>query len=174
MNNTIVIRNVSRLLLLLALQILVFRRINLGGDDFNYISILIYPIFILMLPANIPSSLMVFGGFLLGLVLDVFYDSIGIHAAACVFSCFARGVILEVLEPTGGYKDNSSPSKRQMGFWWFVRYSAIFMLIHTLVYFSVEAYTFVYWQQILLRTLPSFFFSMLFILIYSFIFDPAE
>ncbi|MEN9611372.1 MAG: hypothetical protein RLZZ628_2186 [Bacteroidota bacterium] len=172
--SSILLRNLFRFIFLMALQILVLKGVNLGGADFNYITIFVYPLFLMSLPLNTPPFLMLLIGFLTGLTLDSFYDSIGMHAATCVFMAYIRQWMLNVLEPAGGYKEGVSPTKRNFGFLFFVKYACFFMLLHTLFYFSVEAYTFVYWRQILSKTAPSFGVSFLFIMLYSFIFDPAE
>jgi hypothetical protein len=135
---------------------------------------MIYPIFILLLPISIPNWLIVLIGFTVGLSVDFFYDSIGIHAAACTFLGFVRSGILELIKPNNDYAEFSSPTKKRYGIGWFLLYVSISLLAFLLFYFSVEAYTFVYWKEILIKTGSSFVFSFLIIMIYQFIFDPAE
>ncbi len=174
MSNTIVLRNVIRAIFLLAFQVLVLKYINLGGVGFNYISIFLYPIFFMFLPLSTPVWLAMIVGFVYGFCIDYFYDTIGMHAAASVFSAYIRSVLLVILEPQGGYKAEGSPTRRQMGFIWFLRYAAIFIFLHVFFFFCVESYTLVYIVRILKFTIPSFAVSLLFVMIYSFLFDPTE
>lgn len=173
MNNTI-LQNAWRFIFLVLLQVLIFKRLSFGWEGFNYIHVMVYPIFILLLPFRTPAFLNVSLGFLLGITVDLFYDSPGVHASACVFMAWIRPAVLSLLEPRGGYNKNQSPAKKHLGINWFFSYSSAMIFAHFIFYFSVEAFTFVYIVDIFLRTVFSFLASMLFILVYQFIFDPGD
>lgn len=170
MNNAI-FTNGLRFIGLLLLQVLVFQGFSLS---FTYIHIIIFPIFILLLPIQTPRTLVIFLGFVIGLSVDIFYGSLGVHASATVFTAFIRQPVMALLEPRGGYNVNFSPTKQRMGLDWFVQYSGILMFIHLFFYFSVEAFTFFYIGTILLKTVISFVLSMIFIIMYQFIFNPLD
>lgn len=173
MNNPI-LQTAWRFIFLVLLQVLIFKRLSFGWEGFNYIHVFIYPIFILLLPFRTPRFLVVFLGFLIGITVDLFYDSPGVHASAMVFMAWIRPAILSMVEPRGGYDKNQSPAKKYQGINWFFSYSSAMIFGFLFWYFSVEAFTFVYIIDIFLRTVFSFFVSMVFILIYQFIFDPGE
>ncbi len=168
------LRHVLRFVFLTLAQVMVLERINLGGGDFNYISIFLYPLAIMLLPIQLPTVVAMLFGLAQGMMLDAFYDSPGVHTSACVFIAYMRYFVLGWLEPTGGYDNITSPTKRALGFGWFLTYTLIIMLLHLLWYFSVEAFSFVYIKEILLRTGSSFVVSFLFVILYQFIFDPSE
>ena len=174
MSNTLILRNLLRAVFLMAIQVLVLRQINLGGTGFNYISIFIYPIFLMFLPMSTPVWLMMLIGFFYGYSIDIFSDTSGKHAAACIFAAFVRSGLLRILEPAGGYKEGVSPTRRAMGFIWFMQYAAIFMFLHIFYFFCVEEFTPLYIIKILKYTIPSFAISLIFVVIYSFLFDPVE
>jgi len=173
MNNTI-LSSVWRFIFLVLLQVLIFKRLSFGWENFNYINVIIFPIFILLLPFRTPNFLVVFLGFLIGISVDLFYDSPGVHASACVFMAWIRPAILGLMEPRGGYDKNQSPAKKHLGINWFFAYSSAMIFAYLFFYFSVEAFTFVYIVDIFLRTVFSFFVSMIFILAYQYLFDPGE
>lgn len=168
------ITNGFRFVVLLLLQVLILKRISVGWEGYLYINVLLYPLFILLLPFRTPHILVIVLSFLLGLGVDIFYSTPGIHASAAVFTGFIRGIVLNQMEPRGGYNVNYSPTKERMGAGWFFRYAAILMLGHLFFYFSVEVFTYVYIVDILLKTFYSFLFSMLFIIIVMFIFNPQD
>ena len=174
MSNALIFRNVLRAVFLLAFQVLVLAQINLGGTQFNYISVFLYPIFLMFLPRQTPVWLMLLIGFAYGYVIDVFLDTLGMHTATCVFSAFIRSGLLRFFEPQGGYKESAKPTRRSLGFFWFLRYASVFMLLHIFFFFSVEEFTPFYWKKVLFSTFPSYAISMAFVLIYSFLFDPTE
>ncbi|NNE30654.1 MAG: hypothetical protein HKN16_13525 [Saprospiraceae bacterium] len=172
--NNIYLTQAFRFLFLLLLQVLVFKRLSLSFESFNYISVFIYPIFILLLPHRISHVALVVVGFLTGLSVDIFYSSPGIHAAASVFTAYMRPTLLKIFEPRGGYAANQSPTKHQVGIGVFIRYAAAFLFLHLIFYFSVQAFSFVYIKEILLRTTFSFLVSLVFIVLYQYLFNPKS
>ena len=173
MNSTI-LANVWRFIILVLLQVLILKAVVFNTGIWAYLQVIIYPLFIILLPLRTPPTLVVFLGFVCGMLVDLFYSSIGIHAAATVFIAYFRAYILAILEPRGGYNVNFSPTAKRFGFPWFLRYAAIMLGFHLFVYFSIKAFTFYYILQIILNTLFTFLVSFLFILFYQFIFDPQE
>lgn len=172
--NNFVVPNVFRFVLLVFLQVLVLKNIVPEHWDYFEASVFIYPVFIMLLPIRTPHGLLIFLGFLIGIVIDIFYDSLGVHASASVFTAFIRPFVLGGMEPREGYKVNQSPTKKQFGGSWFAIYAGILLLVHLFFYFSVEAFTFVYIGTIFLRTVYSFFISMIFVIAYQFIFNPEK
>ncbi|GJM33366.1 MAG: hypothetical protein DHS20C18_23670 [Saprospiraceae bacterium] len=173
MNNAVVI-NVIRFLLILVFQGYVLKRISeivFGGF---YFEILFYPLFIMLLPFRTPRFLQLFLAFLMGICVDAFYDSPGVHASAAVFLAFIRPVILSWLAPRDGYNANYSPTMARYTFPWFLRYASLMLIFHLFFYFSVEAFTFVYIMDILLKTISSFVTSMVFIMVIMFSFNPVD
>lgn len=172
--NNVIVQNIIRWFLLVFFQVLIFKRIELNGGIFHYLQIILYPLFIILLPLRISSFLVMALAFVTGVVVDIFYDSIGVHAAALVFLAFIRPVVLSVLEPREGYNVNYSPTKKKLGMLWFMQYAGILIGAFLFFYFSVEAFTFVYIGDILLKTVLSFLVTMSFIAMYMLIFDPEQ
>lgn len=154
---------IIRFFVLVFLQGLVLKELSLQIGNFPYFQILLYPLFILVIPFSVSRPLQLFLAFLLGLFVDSFYDSPGIHASAAVFTAFVRPFVLSWFEPREGYNAKHNPTKNQYGLLWFTQYGATLMAIHLFTYFSVEAFTFYYIVDILLKTISSFFITMLFV-----------
>ena len=173
MNSTI-ITNIVRFVSLVLLQGLVFKNIGVGWETFPYLHIIVFPLFILLLPLRTPKTLVIFLAFVIGISVDFLYDTLGVHASAAVFTGFARSLVLRMLEPRGAYNMSYSPTIAKMGLGWFVQYVSILMFVHIFFYFSVEAFTFVYIVDILIKTFVSFFASMVFIMIFQLLFNPKE
>jgi len=166
MNNSI-IKNITRFIGFTLLQVLVLRGVNPGGASFNYISIILYPIVLLLLPLRISKIALLFIGFFLGLVIDGFYETPGVHAATCVAVAFIRPYLLLWLTPRGGYNLSYELVPAHYGYQWFFRYAGIFLFIHLLIYFSLLLFSPLYITQIFIRTIVSFVFSMVFTFIYT-------
>ena len=134
--NSSVLTNAWRFVFLVLLQVLVFKRLTVGWENFNYVNVFIYPIFILLLPFRTPRVVVVTLGFLIGIVVDLFYDSPGVHASAGTFLGWIRPGVLAMLEPRGGYNQNQSPAKKHLGISWFFSYSST-MVFAFLFFFCV-------------------------------------
>ncbi len=169
-----VVTNLIRFLVILAIQGFVLTRISVGMFGQFYFQIILYPLFIMLLPFRTPRALQLILAFLLGLGVDAFYSSPGVHASASVFVAFARPFILTAIAPREGYNVNYSPTMKRYSFAWFLRYASLMMVFHLFFYFSVEAFTFVYIVDILLKTASSFISSMVFILTVMFIVNPED
>lgn len=154
------------------LQVTVLSRFGMEQAWGPYLQPLLYPLVILLLPVGIPTAFVLLIAFALGFGVDVFLGTYGMHAAALVFTGFARSLVLALLEPREGYAVGQVANINSLGFSWFVSYAAILMGIHTLVYFSIEVFTFVFLGKILLQALGSFCVSMVLILMIMLVFRP--
>jgi hypothetical protein len=90
MNSTLLV-NIFRFILLLAVQIVIFNNMNFLG----FIMPLPYLLFIILYPVNGNRSGLLITSFLLGLTMDVFSNSGGVHAAACVTLAYFRPYIFK-------------------------------------------------------------------------------
>lgn len=159
------IRNIISYPLLFAfmvlLQVLILNNIQLSG----YINPYLYIIFILWLPVESNKVLVMLVSFLLGLSIDVFSNTLGMHASACVFLAFCRPYILQFMAPRDGYEGDQVPGIQAFGLSWFITYAAIGVLLHHLFLFYVEVFRWSDFFSTLGRVLASFIFSMLLIIL---------
>ena len=84
MNNSVL--NSIRFVIFLLLQLLIFNNINLLG----YLNPYPYVLFILLYPVNSNKSVLLLGSFALGILLDMFCNSGGIHTMASVILAYIR------------------------------------------------------------------------------------
>jgi rod shape-determining protein MreD len=150
--------------LLIMLQILLFNNIQFSG----YVNPYVYLMFILLLPVEIPSWLLLLSAFLTGMVMDFFSGTPGMHSFATVLAGFVRPYILRVISPRDGYDPGSSPSIVTYGIRWFLTYTLLMVLIHHTALFYVEVFRFTDFFRTMLRVLLSSFFSITFILLLEF------
>ncbi|MCB0652957.1 MAG: hypothetical protein KDC85_16885 [Saprospiraceae bacterium] len=171
MNNKSIGSLILLLVVLALAQGLIFKSFSMSIGGYRHFHILIYPLFIILMPFGTSRPLQLFLAFALGLFVDIFYESPGIHASAAVFTAYIRPLILNWLEPREGYNINHVPTKDQYGITWYLTYSGIMMMLHLFFYFSVDAFTYYYIVDILLRTLSSFVISMVFVIMAAYIFN---
>lgn len=99
----------------------------------------IYVAFLLLLPLEIDTTLLLLISLGTGLVVDSFYDTLGIHAAASVLLGYLRPWVLRVITPRGGYDQNLRLSLQHMGNEWFFSYTLVLIGFHHLALFLIEA-----------------------------------
>ena len=170
--NPVLVKNIVRFITIFLVQVLVLKRVDLSIGTFNYIHIIIYPLIILLLPIRTSRAVILVLSFILGIMIDLFYNSPGIHASAMVFTGFLRGIVLSILEPYEGYNTDDSPTLDTLGIGWFLSYFSILLFAHCFWYFSVEAFSFIYFFDIALNTIFTFIPSILLILVLQLLFKP--
>ena len=169
--NNVIVSNSLRFLGLFFVQVLILINIDINT---TYVNLYIYPLFILLLPIKIQKILLLIIAFVLGLAVDMFYDTTGVNAAAAVLTAYCRSFILEAVKPKGGYEQNHVPTKHQFGISWFLRYAGILFFIHLFAVFFFEALSFSNFGIFLLKTILSYLLSMVLVIIYMFLFNPKR
>lgn len=172
--SSIAIANIIRFIGLVLLQVLVVKQIELGPIGGSVIQFYVYPLFVLLLPLRMSKEIILLLGFLLGITVDLFYDSAGLHASATVFMAFARPYVLRGVEPRAGYDKTKGLTPARINWNWFARYGGLLVFLHSLWFHVVDTFNFALLGTILLKTTISFAFSMLFIFILVLIFNPKD
>ena len=133
MKNIEIFRNIFRFIILILIQVLLLNQINFLG----YINPYLYILFIIIFPFMGNKSLLILLSFILGLFIDMFGDSGGVHAAACVFIAYIRPVILKF--SFGVSYEYNSVKINKVGFNQRILYISLLVLIHHLLLFSLES-----------------------------------
>ena len=114
-------RNIIRGIFILFIQLVLLKRIDITFGEFNYIHFTVYPLIIILLPYKTSRTIVIGIAFLLGLFVDLFYDSIGVHAAAATLTAYLRIYILNMISPVEGYGKDALTSF-VYGLPWFLCY----------------------------------------------------
>jgi hypothetical protein len=149
--------------------------LQIGSSISEYFNVLLYPLFILLLPVQISSTVAVLLGALIGFAIDMFYVSPGIHASAGAFSGLARTYILAAYKPKGGFTGKEPiPAPAYFNWPWFLQVSGIFFAAHLFWYFSVSEFSFVYFTTITAKTILAWLLTMIFVVLYCILFNPKN
>ena len=171
--NYSLLASVSRFFGLVAVQVLLL--LHMGNEIGAYFNVLLYPLFILLLPIQISTSAAVLLGALIGIVVDLFYGTPGVHASAGAFSGLARSMVLTAYKPKGGYTGKEPiAAPVYFGWSWFIQVAGLFFALHLFWYFSVSAFTFVYFDVIMLKTIVAWILSMIFVGLFCVLFEPKN
>ncbi len=165
MNSTIFV-NIFRFLLLLTTQIIVFNNMNFLG----YISPFPYLLFIILYPVNSNKSGLLVASFFLGLIMDVFSNSGGIHTTACILLAYYRPYLFRfsfgLSYEYQAVKLNDAVTPERFSF------ILLSVLIHHFVLFALEAFKISFFWDIIFRTLLSTAFTIILCIIIIYLIKP--
>jgi len=127
-----------------------------------------YILFILILPVNMSRVVLLLLGFLLGITIDAFSNTPGIHASATVFVSFLRPFMINAANLEDQEK-GMLPTIANFGFRWFFQYAAVLVLLHHFFLFFVEVFSFHNFFSTFFRSILSSIFTLFFIGLSQFI-----
>lgn len=166
-----IIKQLIRFVFLLLLQVLVLNNIQFSG----YINPYLYVLFVLMMPFDTPVWIVLISGFLMGLSVDTFMNTAGMHAAATLAMAFVRSYILNLFAPREGYEFGTEPTLRYMGPAWYLSYSSILVAVHHFIFFYTEVFRFSEFFSTFARAFLSILFTMLLVMLSQFlIYKPRD
>lgn len=160
MNNSVI--NISiRFIVLVFLQVTIFDNIHFLG----FITPYPYIVFILLYPLNINRNILLLLSFLLGMTLDVFNNSGGVHTTACITLAFSRQSLLKM---SFGYSYEyhmfKIPDKFSRELFTYLVFG---VLIHHSVLIALELLNFELVGEILFRIIGSSIFTILLLFLLS-------
>lgn len=164
------LKNIFRFVFLVLFQVLILNEIRLNG----FINPYFYIYFILLLPFDIPKWLLLVLSFLLGSAIDIFSNTPGLNAAACVVMGFARPFVITSISTGTEFMIGDHPSLRSQGMKWFLYYSIILVLIHHITLFYLDVLRLNEFFMTLIRVILSSIFTLLLIFISEYLFYAKE
>ena len=155
-------KQIIRYIVVMVLQVLLFDQLQLFGVCHPYIYILC----LLMMPITLSHSADMLIGAAVGLVMDIFCNSMGVHMASCILLMFIRPYLLGAVVND---KDrlNEQICLRTLGMEAFLKYMVILVVIHHLTVFMLAAWSISHIGFVLMETGVSGFITCLLILGYN-------
>lgn len=166
--NSVLVTNSVRFILLLLAQVAIFNNINL----FGFINPLPYILFIILYPVNAPKYSLLLSSFTLGILMDLFCNSGGIHAAACITIAYFRPSFLKFsFGISYEYQTIRINDKLNLE-----RFSFLLTIIttHHSILFLLEIFRFNLMTDILIRIFLTTIFTVILCIIIIYLFKPAK
>lgn len=166
--NSALLNNIARFVLLLAAQILLFNNINFLG----YINPFPYILFIILYPVNGNKYGLLIASFFLGLLMDMFLNSGGVHTTSCLVLAFSRPAIfkfsfgLSYEYQTVKLNDVLTPER--------FSFLLIAVVLHHLILFILEIFTINFFLNIIVRTLVSTLFTLIISILIIYLIKPNK
>ncbi len=166
--NSTVLYNMARFILLLAAQILIFNEMDFSGylDPYPYI------LFIILYPVNGNRFGLLLASFFLGILIDMFCNSGGVHASASLVLAYLRPTFFKfsfgVSYEYQTIKINERLTPERFSF------ILISVVTHHFVLFLLETFRISFFWNILLRTVFSTVFTIVICILIIYIFKPSK
>lgn len=132
-----VIQNIIWFIVLVLAQVLALNNIQFLG----FINPYIYILFILLLPVRLPRWISLLLAFGLGLTIDAFSNTMGMHAFATVLVAFFRNGVIKLFTSIEE-GNNPTPSFYTFGVGAYVKYVVVMVLLHHSALFILESFSF--------------------------------
>jgi rod shape-determining protein MreD len=166
--NSALLENSARFILLLLAQVLIFNRMDL----FGFVNPFPYILFIILYPVNGNKTGLLVASFFLGLIMDMFWNSGGVHAAACLILAYFRPAIfkfsfgLSYEYQTVKLNDSLTPER--------FSFILIAVVIHHFTLFILEIFKLSSILDILVRTVLSTLFTIITSIIIIYLIKPSK
>lgn len=167
--NSIFLSRLLRLILLLLFQVMVFNHIHL----FGYITPLVIGYMVVCMHRNTSRTEILIWGFVIGLIFDMFSNTAGMAAGSCTLIAMIQPVLLNMLAPRDS-ADDLTPSFHTLGFWNYIFYVLLLMLVLHGLFYLLDAFTLANFLLTLISIIGSTVLSTLIIVIMEFLIHPRK
>jgi len=163
------IKNIILSTFIFLLQVLALNNVNVNG----FINPYVYPLIIIILPYNMKPWLSLFIAFFVGILVDLFTGTLGMHAFALVFMAAIRPFLIQSFSLDKFEQGGSINIKNQDTLLVSVFVFILFLIHHT-IYFLIESFNFFNFGHLMLRTFLSSIISVIIAIILLFIFKSPS
>ncbi len=172
---SIYLKNFIRFWIIVLIQVYILDKVALRWwsqpSGFPIFVPYLYPLFLLLLPFETPVWAMLLLGFGLGITVDSFSDTAGMHACAAVLLAYLRTNVLKALLPKNLVEyPNQSPNVKNMGWVPFLVYASFLLLVHHATFFIIEIWSLQHVGILFLKIFASTVTSLLLVLVYLLLF----
>lgn len=141
---------IAGIILLIVVQVFILNNVHI----FGVATPLLYVYLVVLFRRGTSHVQRLLTSFSVGLVIDIFCNTPGLTSASLTLTGFIQPYILELFLRKED-EQNLLPSVSRMGFFSFLLYTFIILLIHGLTIFCLELFSFDYWLECLTGCLGS-------------------
>ena len=163
------LKRLALVLMILIVQVLILDHVHPWG----YGAPLLCPLVVITLPLGTSRSEALLWGFLTGFIADIFAGTPGISSAALTLIAFLQPPLLELMAPRDS-EEELRPSFSTMGRWNYLRFIILLLILHHLVYFALEGFSYFHIREIAISMGVSFAASLLLIILVEHVRTPQE
>ena len=160
------IKYITKFVVIGFIQALILNQLEIGWG----IQVMVYPLFIMLLPINFGIIPMLLIAFLFGMSIDSISNTFGLHTSSLLVFTYLRPICFKIFSPRDGYENIKEASTYELGFRWFFFVNFSLLFLHHLWFFSLEIFRMSEILYIFQKTLFSLPISLLLVIIMQTIF----
>lgn len=145
------LKSVIIFVVLVLLQVLICNNILLFGVGVP----MIFIYFIFSLPISTSLNILITISFLLGFMIDLFSDTLGLNSLACIILAVARKPIFYAYMPREDKSNDMIPSILAMGWENYIKFALTLTALYCTVVFTIEFTSFAAFWRIVLMAVTS-------------------
>lgn len=163
MNTQDLIKTFIASVILVLLQLFFFKNLVLFEVAFCFI----YVLAIIRLPGEFGTGYVMLASFFIGLTVDIYYNTAGVHSSACTLIGYLRKNLLKYFFPTKGIDNEIQVTLKDLGLQRYFVYIIIMVTFHHIVLFMMEVGGFSHFLNTLLKIGSSIVFTTTMVLLTS-------
>lgn len=125
-----------RFFALFIIQAYILNQLEIGFG----IQLMVYPLFIMLLPFDLGLIYLMLLAFGMGIMIDAVSNTYGLHTSSLVFFAYLRPFIMKLFSPRDGYEKVREGNIFEMGSRWFIYVFGGLLAIHHFWFFLLEVF----------------------------------
>lgn len=146
-----IVKHSIRFFALVIIQTMILNQVEIGLG----VQIMVYPLYIILLPFELSTISLMLLAFLMGIIIDAISNTYGLHASSLVLLAFLRPQLLSIFAPRDGYDPLKEGNVYEMGRRWFFSVFVMMLVIHHLWFFLMEVFRIDQMLYVLQKTILS-------------------
>ncbi|NDF59445.1 MAG: hypothetical protein EB100_00015 [Crocinitomicaceae bacterium] len=146
-----IVKHSLRFFAFIFIQAFIFNQLEIGLG----IQIMVYPLYIFLLPIELNVFALMFISFAFGISIDYFSNTFGLFASSALLIAYLRPFLFKFLEPRDGFLPGAELSIYQMGYGWFSTSFVLVLLINNFWFFLIEQFKWKELWYVILKTILS-------------------
>lgn len=146
-----IVKHSIRFFALVIIQTMILNQVEIGLG----VQIMVYPLYIILLPFELSTISLMLIAFLMGIIIDAISNTYGLHASSLVLLAFLRPQLLSIFAPRDGYDPLKEGNVYEMGRRWFFSVFVMMLVIHHLWFFLMEVFRIDQMLYVLQKTILS-------------------
>ena len=137
----------------------------------------VYIAVIITMPANIPRIQLLFIALFYGFLVDIFSNTLGMHAACAVLVAFSKDFFLKIFAsqiPSSSNSDGETLTIRTNGLPWFLMYAGSLVFIYQVAFYFIDSAGFSWLLFTAKKILLSTLFTLTVMVILQYIVYPSR
>jgi rod shape-determining protein MreD len=160
----LLVLNIARFFFVVFLQIFVINNFDLGNISY-LVAPVVYIVYILTFPNHYSKYVLLLVAFILGITIDIFSNTYGIHASACLIMAYSRTFMTKQLEAQNTFDGTFNLTIHTIEKVSYIKYLTVLTFVFLFWLFLLEEFSFSNLHVIILKTILSTILSVTLILI---------